>query len=77
MKLSSLFAWTPAVKRARSEQADSRAALAEKIDSEMQLKHAKTIHLNVQETATKVREVNRQNHFSPKLEALYSKGKPT
>lgn len=54
-------------KRYKQAGQDADEALAAKIQAELELKEAKKIQREVAEQSDRVREINRQNHFSEGL----------
>lgn len=73
--LSSLFSRTPMAKRRAKEKDELHSALYEKIQSELAEKQANAQLRKARKVAAATRQINYENHFSPRIEALYTKGK--
>lgn len=73
--LSSLFSRTPMAKRRAKERAELHSAFNEKIQSELAEQVANLQLHKARKVAAATRQINYENHFSPRIEALYTKGK--
>lgn len=75
MNFLKLFKWTPMAKRIEEAKTGELEALTEKIESDMLRKESAKEVREVRKIAREVHRINKENHFSPKLESLYTKGK--